>query len=94
MSMQVIQLDDLQPLIRGHSVFMKMDIEGYELNALGVGIEFFKNVDVNYIQIEFTEELLQPSITQLLAEHGSVLFKDKAGGQVMYTRHYKIDIKS
>ena len=60
---------------------MKMDIEGYELNALKGGEEFLKNIDVRYIQMEFWSAEIRLQIKKLLSGYGFLLFKDIAGKQ-------------
>ncbi|KAH3721122.1 hypothetical protein DPMN_064039 [Dreissena polymorpha] len=48
-----ILLDDLVPLFRNKSVFIKMDIETYELKAMMGGKKFFEQVDVKYLFMEW-----------------------------------------
>ena len=48
-----ILLDDLIPLFTGKKVFIKMDVEMYELRALQGGENFFKEVDVSYVLMEW-----------------------------------------
>lgn len=48
-----ITLDDLIPLFTDKPLFIKMDIETYELKALQGGENFFKEVDVQYILMEW-----------------------------------------
>lgn len=48
-----IILDDILPLFAGKKVFIKLDVETYELRALQGGDNFFKEVDVAYILMEW-----------------------------------------
>ncbi|KAH3721079.1 hypothetical protein DPMN_063994 [Dreissena polymorpha] len=49
-----IVLDDLVPLFRNKSVFIKMDIETYDLKAIMGGKKFFEQVDVKYMFMDST----------------------------------------
>ncbi|XP_052271530.1 uncharacterized protein LOC127872239 [Dreissena polymorpha] len=48
-----ITLDDLIGYFVGKPVFVKMDIETYELRALKGGSQFFKEIDVRYVLMEW-----------------------------------------
>lgn len=48
-----LTLDDLIALLRNKPVFIKMDIETYELKALKGGSRFFDEVDVKYLLMEW-----------------------------------------
>jgi len=48
-----VTLDHLTPLLANETVVMKMDIETYEWNALKGGYNFFKNVNVKSIFMEW-----------------------------------------
>ncbi|XP_060589275.1 uncharacterized protein LOC132744543 [Ruditapes philippinarum] len=48
-----ILLDDLIPLFTGKTVFIKMDVEMYELRTLLGGENFFKEVGVEYVLMEW-----------------------------------------
>ncbi|XP_045158430.1 uncharacterized protein LOC123524350 [Mercenaria mercenaria] len=48
-----ITLDDLIPRFAGKNVFIKIDVETYELRTLQGGENFFKEVEVEYILMEW-----------------------------------------
>lgn len=48
-----ITLDDLIEILRGKEVFIKMDVETYELRTLKGGLNFFKEVNVQYVLMEW-----------------------------------------
>lgn len=48
-----ITLDDLLPVFKHQEVFIKMDIETYELRALRGAENFFKQVEVKYVLMEW-----------------------------------------
>lgn len=48
-----VLLDDLIPLLAGKNVFIKLDVETYELRTLLGGENFFKEVNVEYILMEW-----------------------------------------
>ncbi|KAK3577538.1 hypothetical protein CHS0354_026503, partial [Potamilus streckersoni] len=50
---ETVTLSDFTELFKSKKVFMKMDIEGYELRALRGGRDFFEEVDVRYILMEW-----------------------------------------
>ncbi|KAH3723780.1 hypothetical protein DPMN_049574 [Dreissena polymorpha] len=52
-SSMAIVLDDLVPLLRKQSVFVKMDIESYEYKAMSGGKKFFEEVDVRFLLMEW-----------------------------------------
>ncbi|XP_059146802.1 uncharacterized protein LOC131934714 [Physella acuta] len=51
---QSICMDDLIPLVKSKSVYVKMDIETSEHHALACGKEFFSSLDVKVIQMEWS----------------------------------------
>ncbi|XP_059147682.1 uncharacterized protein LOC131935306 isoform X2 [Physella acuta] len=73
---QSICLDDLIPLVKSKSVYVKMDIETSEHHALACGKEFFSSLDVKVIQMEWSGKTEQAA-----KEIGE--FADKFG----YTTH-------
>jgi FkbM family methyltransferase len=52
-TVSTILLDDLLEVVTFRRAFLKMDIEGYELNALRGAARFFRAVDVRYILMEW-----------------------------------------
>ncbi|KAL3868728.1 hypothetical protein ACJMK2_041498 [Sinanodonta woodiana] len=50
---ETVTLNDFMDFFKTKKVFMKMDIEGYELRALRGGQDFFESVDVRYILMEW-----------------------------------------
>ncbi|KAL4236828.1 hypothetical protein ACF0H5_005215 [Mactra antiquata] len=48
-----ITLDDLVPMFKDKELFIKMDVETYELRALQGGEQFFEQVNVRYILMEW-----------------------------------------
>ncbi|XP_052774627.1 uncharacterized protein LOC128213132 [Mya arenaria] len=48
-----ITLDDLIPYFAGKPVFIKMDVETYELKALQGGEQFFRSVHVRFVLLEW-----------------------------------------
>ncbi|XP_052265254.1 uncharacterized protein LOC127867820 isoform X1 [Dreissena polymorpha] len=52
-SSMAIVLDDLVPLLRKRSLFVKMDIESYEYKAMSGGKKFFEEVDVRFLLMEW-----------------------------------------
>jgi len=55
-----VTLDHLTPLLANQTVVMKMDIESYEWNALKRGYNFFNNVNVKCIFMEWAFHLKLP----------------------------------
>ena len=75
-SVNAIMLDNLLSLFRGKQVFMKIDLESYELNVLKGGLEFFKHVDVRIIQMELVEKETFEEVVDLLYSWGFLMFRD------------------
>lgn len=68
-----ITLDDLIVLLKGKQVFIKMDIETFELRALKGGKNFFKEVDVQYILMEWLYHRqfdTGKEIIEIMTKHG------------------------
>lgn len=66
-----ICMDDLVPLVAGQSVYLKMDIENSEHDALQCADLFFQHVDVRVLQMEWmdkTQEEMQ-IISAFLSKH-------------------------
>ena len=77
---RAITLDDLVPIFRGKRVGMKMDIEGGEHDAILGGKQFFQEVQVLIIQMEWCFHAKNVTagteIVRLLSSIGLVPFKD------------------
>lgn len=76
---RTITLDDLVPLFRGKKLVVKIDIEETEYNALLGAQNFFKEVDVLVIQMEFQWHKKGPDgpkIIQYLASKGFRPYRD------------------
>ncbi|XP_059151010.1 uncharacterized protein LOC131937528 isoform X3 [Physella acuta] len=70
-----ICLDDLIPLVSNTTVYMKLDIENTEHEALKCADHFFSKVNVKVVQMEWylktSEEM--SSITRFMVGHGYVM---------------------
>ena len=77
---RTITLDDLVPFFRGKRVGMKIDIEGGEYDAILGGKQFFQEVQVLIIQMEWYYQARHVTagteIVRLLSSIGLVPFKD------------------
>ena len=51
-----ICIDDLIPLVKTKKVFIKLDIERTEATALSCAEEFFNQVDVRYVLMEWVDK--------------------------------------
>ncbi|XP_052247274.1 uncharacterized protein LOC127855580 [Dreissena polymorpha] len=72
-----IVLDDLVPIFRNQSVFIKMDIETYELKAMLGGKKFFKEVDVKFLLMEWMHHKISDvgtGIIQFMTKRGYTPF--------------------
>ena len=78
-AVNAIMLDDLLWLFSGKQVFMKIDLESYELNVLKGAFEFFKHVDVRFLQMELVEEETFQAVVDLLYSWGYLMFRDPSG---------------
>ncbi|KAH3721106.1 hypothetical protein DPMN_064022 [Dreissena polymorpha] len=68
-----IVLDDLVPMFRNKSLFIKMDIETYELKAMLGGKIFFKEVDIKFLFMEWfhhKDNDVGTRIIQFMTERG------------------------
>ncbi|XP_005099016.1 uncharacterized protein LOC101860018 isoform X1 [Aplysia californica] len=52
-TVDAICLDDLVPFVRGRDVFLKLDLEGMEVQVLQCAQEFFSQVDVKVVLLEW-----------------------------------------
>jgi FkbM family methyltransferase len=66
---QSILLDDLVDCVKGETVLLKMDLEGYEDKALEHAGKFLKEVDVPYIILEWTFPLVVYTKDTARVEH-------------------------
>ncbi|GFN95259.1 hypothetical protein PoB_002176500 [Plakobranchus ocellatus] len=73
-SVQTICLDDLAPLVKDKTVFMKMDIENSEHHALACAHNFFTDVHVKVVQIEWLHRTQEEAtlISDFMTQHGYV----------------------
>ncbi|KAI8787509.1 hypothetical protein BgiBS90_012647 [Biomphalaria glabrata] len=62
-----ICLDDLLPLVKAPSVYLKMDIEGSEPHALKCAQKFFEKVHVRFVLMEWLFQLRSVGNSQTLA---------------------------
>ncbi|CAL1542027.1 unnamed protein product [Lymnaea stagnalis] len=60
-TVKTICLNDLVPLVRNTRVYLKMDIQNSEHSALQCAEEFFKEVDVKIVQMEWIHRLPEDS---------------------------------
>ena len=76
---QAILLDDLRPLVKGKKVFMKVDVERHELFLFQGAKDFFKEVDVRYIQMEMANTDFKSTVVDILENLGYVPHADPLG---------------
>ena len=76
---KTVLLDDLEWLFRGKQLFMKIDLEAYELTVLRGATEFFKKIDVRFIQMELLEKDTFHAVVDILYSWGYMMFKDLSG---------------
>lgn len=78
---QSICMDDLTPLVKSKSVYVKMDIETSEHHALACGKEFFSSLDVKIIQMEWSGKTEQAAkeIGEFARKFGYKAFRLTAG---------------
>ncbi|XP_059151016.1 uncharacterized protein LOC131937532 [Physella acuta] len=71
---KTICMDDLVPLVGGQSVYLKMDIENSEHDALQCADAFFRHVDVRVLQMEWMDKTLEEKniISGFLSKQGYV----------------------
>ncbi|GFR63154.1 hypothetical protein ElyMa_000148900 [Elysia marginata] len=76
-SVRTICLDDLSPLLKGKTVYMKIDIENSEHHALACANTFFTEVNVKIVQIEWLHRTPEESrlISDFMSHHGYALSK-------------------
>ena len=83
---ETILLDDLLYLCKGKPVGIKMDVELFELKVLKGGMEFLKNIDIRFIQMEISHHIKRGSahdIVSLLRKFGFTPFGSCNGNQDM-----------
>ena len=76
---KTVLLDDLERLCRGKQLFIKIDLEAYELTVLRGATEFFKKIDVRFIQMELLEKDTFHAVVDILYSWGYMMFKDLSG---------------
>ncbi|KAH3849199.1 hypothetical protein DPMN_091595 [Dreissena polymorpha] len=89
-----IVLDDLIPMFGNKSVFIKMDIETYELKAMLGGKNFFEEVDVKFLFMEWFHHrhtAIGLQIIQFMTERGYSPYgpSDKFMARPLQTNHRK-----
>ncbi|KAH3837776.1 hypothetical protein DPMN_111177 [Dreissena polymorpha] len=95
-----IMLDDLIPMFRGKSVFIKMDIEAYELKAMLGGKKFFEEVDIKFLFMEWIHHKhtdIGSKIVQFMTERGYTPFRPSDNFlsrplQITYRNNWPSDI--
>ena len=88
---EAITLDDLGAILQGKKVFIKMDIESYELNAIIGARTFFQTADVRYIQMEWTHFRYNEkgrTIIDNLVKHGLFPYADVHGREQLNPAKY------
>lgn len=75
-----IFMDDLIPLIKTKSVFVKMDIEGTELRALKAAKRFFQTLNIKFILMEWVLHKNNPiaakEIIKIMIDNGLMPYWD------------------
>ena len=73
-----ICIDDLIPLVKTKKVFIKLDIEMTEATALSCAYNFFEEIDVRYVLMEWlgkSEDAVN-KINKFMEDHGFKPFTD------------------
>ncbi|XP_067679229.1 uncharacterized protein [Haliotis asinina] len=86
-----IKLDDLVRVVDFQKVFIKMDIEGHEVNAFRRASKFFQTFDVRYIMMEWMFQRHSPhgrKICNFLIRNGFLPFKSTSARQLLNTENY------
>ena len=88
---ETVTLDDFGDVLKDKQVFIKMDIESYELNAIQGAHSFFQKVDVRYIQMEWTHFRYNDKgqkIANILVKHGLFPFSNVNGKGPLHPDRY------
>ena len=88
LAVNAIVLDDLQGLFKGKQLYMKIDLEAHELSVLKGASEFFKNIEVRYIQMELLEEETFQAVVDLLQSWGYLMYRDPNGKVRLYEKDF------
>lgn len=95
-SVRTICLDDLGPLLKGKTAYMKIDIENSEHHALACAHNFFKEVNVKVVQIEWLHRTPEEShlISDFMTQHGYSMSRSALGYSPLVdsTRITKADV--
>ncbi|KAH3693206.1 uncharacterized protein LOC127863172 isoform X2 [Dreissena polymorpha] len=87
-----VTLDHLIPFSSKRPIFMKMDIETYEWNALKSGEEFFNQMDVRYVLLEWNAHRKnvesQNNIISFMSRHNMLPHRsDNPDSRLQYTEN-------
>ena len=88
---ETVTLYDFGDILKDKKVFIKMDIESYELNAIQGAHSFFQKVDVRYIQMEWTHFRYNDKgqkIATILIKHGLFPFSNVNGNVPLHPDKY------
>ncbi|XP_046543485.1 uncharacterized protein LOC124253717 [Haliotis rubra] len=86
-----IVLDDLVRVVDFKKVFIKMDIEGHEVNVFRRASKFFQTFDVRYIMMEWMFQRHSPhgrEICNFLIRNGFLPFKHITALQILNVEEY------
>ena len=86
-----VTLNDIGAILKNKKVFIKMDIESYELNAVNGAHNFFQTTDVRYIQMEWTHFRYNEKgkfIIDRLVNHGLFPYSDVHGKEPLHPNNY------
>ena len=85
-AIESIQLNNLVDLVDGKDVFLKMDIEGSEWSALASGVDFFNELNVRFILMEWMLHKGNTSgrqIIEFLISRGFIPYLDYKTGKLL-----------
>ena len=88
---KTVTLDDIGAILKDKHVFIKMDIESYEINAIKGVHDFFETVDVRYIQMEWTHVRHNEKghvIVNSLIKHGLFPYAEYGREQLNPDKYY------
>ncbi|XP_071118086.1 uncharacterized protein [Haliotis cracherodii] len=86
-----IVLDDLVRVVDFKKVFIKMDIEGHEVNAFRRASQFFQTFDVRYIMMEWMFQRHSPhgrEIANFLTRNGFLPYTDVSAHDLLEVEEY------